>query len=56
MVAVYAELVKDMWIGTDSSVAPWDFKKVIGRFAPQVFCEISQKEALKKYIITVLRL
>lgn len=46
LVAVYAELVKDMWIGTDSSVAPWDFKKVIGRFAPQVELNKFEKKCL----------
>ncbi len=49
LVAVYAELVKDMWIGTDSSVAPWDFKKVIGRFAPQVFLKAG-KTSIKNII------
>ena len=30
-----AELLKDLWFGNKQAVAPWKFKKVISRFAPQ---------------------
>ncbi|CAG9334234.1 unnamed protein product [Blepharisma stoltei] len=35
LVQDYAALVKDMWYGSSSSVSPWNFKRALGRFAPQ---------------------
>ena len=33
LVASVAELLKDLYMGSDKSVQPWKFKKVISRFA-----------------------
>ncbi|KAL4474713.1 hypothetical protein ABPG72_002306 [Tetrahymena utriculariae] len=33
----YADLVRDIWQGSDSSVSPHYLKKVIGKFAPQFY-------------------
>lgn len=33
LVAAYAELLKEMWAGSDSSVSPWNIKNVVGKFA-----------------------
>jgi hypothetical protein len=27
----YAELIKEMWIGSSGRVQPWDLKKVVGK-------------------------
>jgi ubiquitin carboxyl-terminal hydrolase 4/11/15 len=35
LAVVYAELLKEMWMGSQAYVSPWDFKKVIGRVASQ---------------------
>ncbi|KAL4508044.1 hypothetical protein ABPG72_021417 [Tetrahymena utriculariae] len=34
LAASYAELIKDMWRGSDSYSSPWNLKKIIGKFAP----------------------
>ncbi len=39
-----AELMKDLWLGHKRAVAPWKFKKVISRFAPQ-FSGYSQHDS-----------
>ncbi|EAR95433.2 ubiquitin carboxyl-terminal hydrolase (macronuclear) [Tetrahymena thermophila SB210] len=44
LAASYAELIKDMWRGSDSYSSPWDLKKIIGRFAPQ-FSGYSQQDS-----------
>lgn len=31
----YAELIRNMWTGTESSISPYTLKKVIGKFAGQ---------------------
>lgn len=31
----YAELIRQMWTGTDSSISPFNLKKIIGKFAAQ---------------------
>lgn len=43
----YAELIRDMWIGTTGRIAPWDVKKVVGKrvtkfsgFGQQDSCEL----------------
>jgi ubiquitin carboxyl-terminal hydrolase 8 len=35
LVVAYADLMKQMWLGTNSVVSPADFKQQIGTFAPQ---------------------
>lgn len=32
----YAELVKEIWLGTSDHIVPWGLKKAIGQFAYQV--------------------
>jgi ubiquitin carboxyl-terminal hydrolase 4/11/15 len=34
LAATYAELMKSMWFGKDSSVSAWDLKRIISKFAP----------------------
>lgn len=36
LVSAYAELLKKLWQGNNSSISPWRFKKVIGKIASQV--------------------
>jgi len=35
LAVAYAELLKEIWYGNSSHTSPWDFKKVIGKFASQ---------------------
>lgn len=32
----YSELMKEMWLGSQGYVSPWELKKTIGRLASQV--------------------
>jgi len=36
LAAAYAELMKELWHGTDNYVSPWDIKKIIAEVASQV--------------------
>lgn len=36
LAVAYAELLKEMWYGNQTYNSPWNFKKVIGKFASQV--------------------
>lgn len=44
LISGYSELIKELWMGTESYVSPWDLKKVIGKFAPQ-FSGYSQQDS-----------
>jgi ubiquitin C-terminal hydrolase len=44
IIAAYAELIKEMWNGTSSSVSPWNLKKALGSFASQ-FIGYSQQDS-----------
>jgi len=44
LISAYSELIKELWMGTESYVSPWDLKKVIGKFAPQ-FSGYSQQDS-----------
>lgn len=44
LISAYSELIKELWMGTDSYVSPWNIKKVIGKFAPQ-FSGYSQQDS-----------
>ncbi|KAL4464783.1 hypothetical protein ABPG74_011344 [Tetrahymena malaccensis] len=44
LAASYAELIKDMWRGSDNYSSPWNLKKIIGKFAPQ-FSGYSQQDS-----------
>jgi len=37
LAAAYAELMKELWHGTENYVSPWDIKKIIAEKASQVF-------------------
>jgi len=57
LAAAYAELIKDLWTGSSKYASPWNLKKIIGKFAPQVhthkyfFVQLFslEKTLLKKY-------
>lgn len=51
----YADLLEDMWKGTSSLVSPWNFKKVLGKFATQ-FSGFQQHDSheLLSYLLTGL--
>lgn len=36
LITAYAELLKEIWDGSDRYVSPWQLKAVIGKFASQV--------------------
>ncbi|KRX05578.1 hypothetical protein PPERSA_12756 [Pseudocohnilembus persalinus] len=40
----YAELMKELWLGSKNSVAPWNLKKIIGKLASQ-FSGYSQQDS-----------
>jgi ubiquitin carboxyl-terminal hydrolase 4/11/15 len=44
LAAAYAELVKEIWHGTESYVSPWDIKRIIGEVASQ-FCGYNQQDS-----------
>lgn len=44
LISAYSELIKELWMGTEAYVSPWDLKKVIGKFAPQ-FSGYSQQDS-----------
>ena len=35
LACAYAELIREMWCGNDSSVSPYNLKKMIGKFSGQ---------------------
>lgn len=44
IVTAYAELIREMWKGSSSSVSPWGLKKALGSFASQ-FVGFSQQDS-----------
>lgn len=52
---VFGEMVENVWLGTDNTISPWSFKKVISVFAPQ-FIGYEQHDAheLLTYLLTGL--
>ena len=44
IITAYAELIKEMWTGSASSVSPWSLKKALGSFASQ-FIGYSQQDS-----------
>lgn len=44
IVNAYAQLIKEMWTGSSSSVSPWNLKKALGGFASQ-FIGYSQQDS-----------
>jgi ubiquitin C-terminal hydrolase len=35
LVSAYADLLRELWLGSSAVVSPWTFKRVISKFAPQ---------------------
>lgn len=35
LACAYAQLMREMWTGSDSSISPFNLKKIIGKFAAQ---------------------
>ena len=44
LISAYSELIKELWMGSEGYISPWDLKKVIGKFAPQ-FSGYSQQDS-----------
>ncbi|OMJ77878.1 hypothetical protein SteCoe_22441 [Stentor coeruleus] len=44
IINAYAQLIKEMWTGSSSSVSPWNLKKALGGFASQ-FIGYSQQDS-----------
>lgn len=44
IISAYADLVREMWTGSSSSVSPWNLKKALGGFAAQ-FIGYSQQDS-----------
>ena len=44
IITAYAELIREMWTGSSSSVSPWSLKKALGSFASQ-FVGFSQQDS-----------
>ncbi|EGR29185.1 ubiquitin carboxyl-terminal hydrolase family protein, putative [Ichthyophthirius multifiliis] len=44
LAAAYAELIKNIWLGSNSCESPWELKRIVGKFAPQ-FSGFNQQDS-----------